>query len=144
MLFRSAPNIIVSIHSLHLRREKLIISGNPTLNLKCFNPLSSFTKREISATKRVTLVISLFQSTLFIYEERNFVNKHLYPRAIKFQSTLFIYEERNTGCFRLHPSRQGFNPLSSFTKREIRISSRSCSYLVCFNPLSSFTKREIA
>ena len=110
----------------------------------CFNPLSSFTKREINYIWESYTQPEMFQSTLFIYEERNFVNKHLYPRAIKFQSTLFIYEERNTGCFRLHPSRQGFNPLSSFTKREIRISSRSCSYLVCFNPLSSFTKREIA
>ena len=37
-----------------------------------------------------------------------------------FQSTLFIYEERNsTDVMAIALDENGFNPLSSFTKREI-------------------------
>ncbi len=84
----------VSIHSLQLRREKL--SNNSTKPTKkfSFNPLSSITKREISSSLNSS-PSSLFQSTLFNYEERNPVR-----------------------LLRIHYQRC-FNPLSSITKREI-------------------------
>ena len=60
-----------------------------------FNPLSSFTKREMILTL-MRITTRQFQSTLFIYEERN-VQKNLVEYCHEqFQSTLFIYEERNT------------------------------------------------
>ena len=42
-----------------------------------FNPLSSFTKREINDKEVTKLILSLFQSTLFIYEERNLLSMEL-------------------------------------------------------------------
>ena len=67
-----------------------------------------------------------FQSTLFIYEERNDFYQDDYIRFTGFQSTLFIYEERNLQAYMGYRlPNQSFNPLSSFTKREIR-NSKTC------------------
>ena len=71
VMSRERPDWIVSIHSLHLRREKFKAIQEWLDNRFGFNPLSSFTKREISQDLQDILCATGFQSTLFIYEERN-------------------------------------------------------------------------
>ena len=102
---KSLPNIFkqrnfdVSIHSLHLRREKsesTILLGEP---LTGFNPLSSFTKREISRA-----LFDLFKDRSFnplsSFTKREIMfQKKLQRFLMMFQSTLFIYEERNDPCY---------------------------------------------
>ncbi len=61
----------VSIHSLHLRREKYLTFPDYPRSFSCFNPLSSFTKREMTFKDFKRVELPSFQSTLFIYEERN-------------------------------------------------------------------------
>ena len=84
----------VSIHSLQLRREKYLQLLERTKDNFGFNPLSSITKREISGGF-LYIETSRFQSTLFNYEERNWMIFFCLMLAIPFQSTLFNYEERN-------------------------------------------------
>ena len=109
----------VSIHSLHLRREKSVLESKVICSKRSFNPLSSFTKREITHPAIGTLTTISFQSTLFIYEERNFQMPVQKCGKMEFQSTLFIYEERNMRSIANITTYTSFNPLSSFTKREM-------------------------
>ena len=89
-----------------------------TSNL-CFNPLSSFTKREISIKIPTCHFIFCF-NPLSSFTKREISNSELVnTNNMMFQSTLFIYEERNFCIPVFHIVTRCFNPLSSFTKREI-------------------------
>ncbi len=111
----------VSIHSLHLRREK-------SKEVDAFGMISEVSihslhlRREKWETALVLLddPIDVSIHSLHLRREKfiGLWNNIIVP--LMFQSTLFIYEERNVAIVEVYSCPMScFNPLSSFTKREI-------------------------
>ena len=109
----------VSIHSLQLRREKLLLCHFSGFHFRV--SIHSLQLRREKFWRR--RVCCLFMQ----------VSIH----------SLQLRREKYSGKVNILIGRIGFNPLSSIKKREINDCNASYKCLLCFNPLSSIKKREI-